>query len=156
MRTIGSDGTVPTVASVSALTKIGERTVPKHWDAAVALLAARQIVDYVLTVPEPVSVVPANGSCVWGETTYGSLSKGSVASPEPARAAPRAPVTLATILSVTSMHLVNRLKPVNPASGALPLGRNMLDFCRSGFTVHRSTLGIREQTRRRRKGLRVN
>lgn len=156
MRTIGANGTLPTVDNVSALTGIGTRTVPRHWDAAVALLGARQIIEHILTVPETVSVPPANGSCVWGKTTHDSLSEGPVVIFEPCQAVPGAPVTLATVLSAPSMVLVNRIKPWNPANGQAKTGQHLVDFCRSGFTVHRSALGIREQSRRLRKGMRID
>jgi hypothetical protein len=38
----------------------------------------------------------------------------------------------------------------------MPTGRNLLDFVRPGATLYRSTHGIREQVRRRRKGMRVD
>jgi hypothetical protein len=155
MRTIAADGTVPTVALVSALTNIGERTVPKHWDAAVALLAARQIVSHVLTVPEPVSAGAANGSCVWGVTAYDSLSEHPVAIPEPAQAVPGETLTLASILSAPVQRLVDRLAPPIQPSARQPTGRNLLEFVRPGATLYRSTLGLREQARRQRKGMRV-
>jgi hypothetical protein len=66
MRVICADGTVPDAKAVQTITGQAPRTIDKHWDAAVALVAAKQIVQAILTVPEEVSVAPTFGSSVWG------------------------------------------------------------------------------------------
>jgi hypothetical protein len=65
-------------------------------------------------------------------------------------------LTLKTIVPAAILSLVNGLRPLNPASGEKQTGRALLEFCQCGFTLHRSTLGIREQASRRRKGRPVN
>lgn len=154
MRTIAVDGTVPTAKAVQTITKQDMRTVDKHWDAAVALTASREIVQAILTVPAPVSVAPAFSSSVWGVPEKASMKEASEADPVPGQPVPGEPLTLASTLSAPVRTLVARLARI-PADGPVTTGRNLLEFIRPGATLHRSTFGIREQSRRRRKGLRA-
>lgn len=155
IRTIAADGTVPTPKAVQTITKQDPRTIGKHWDAAVALVAANQIVHAVLTVPEQVSVAPAFSSSVWGVPEEDSSNEQPTSLPVPGQPTSGEPLTLASTLSPPVITLVARLSSRIPAQGPSPTGRNLLEFVRPGATLYRSTHGIREQSRRRRKGLRA-
>jgi hypothetical protein len=58
-------------------------------------------------------------------------------------------LTLETVIPTTLRPLVNALRPWNPASGTTQTGRALLEFCRPGTKLYRSSLGIREQAPRR-------
>lgn len=165
---------VPDEKAVRELTGMHRATVEKHWDAAIALNAANHIVAVVLdarpTVPEPENqadatpaAAPAKCSGVWGVTSLGASqeqpSQPSQPADEPTKSVPVHPcetLTLETIIPATMLPLVNSLRPWNPASSHPQTGRALLEFCRPGVRLFRSKRGIREEERRRRKGLAVD
>lgn len=157
----------PDEKAVRALIGMDPRTIGKHWDAAVALNAANAIVAHVLdappTVPEPENqpeathaTDPAKCSGVWGVTRTDSREEQTGQPPnEPNKAIPATSgetLTLETTIPATMRPLVNALRPWNPASGETQTGRALLEFCRPGYRLYRSKLGIREEARRRQKG----
>lgn len=156
MRTISADGTVPDEKAVQAITGQDPRTVGKHWDAAVAMIAARQIVEHVINVPESDSVAPAFSSRVRGVSVEDALSQTSETTIQTTVTPVNGPVSLENILSSPVMTLVRRLRPVDPSNNERTTGRNLVEFCRSGVTVHRSQAGFRANSRSRRKGARVS
>jgi hypothetical protein len=156
MRTISADGKVPDEQSVQAITGQDIRTVMRHWDAAVALIAARQIVQHVINVPEPDSVSSAFSSRVRGATVEDALSRTCDTIEQTTETPVNGPVTLENILSSPVMTLVRRLRPVDPSNNERTTGRNLVEFCRSGVTVYRSQAGFRANSRSRRKGVRVS
>jgi hypothetical protein len=158
MSAIAAGGTDPTVDLVAGFTKMDPRTIDRHWDPAVALLAAN-VICAVIQSPKSADTTsaPAPTFCsgVWGVTEEDSPSEQPSSLPETQGTASGERFTLDSILSPPIIRLVNRIKPWNPASGRAPLGRNYLEFCRPGFTLYRSKRGIREQWQRRQKGRRV-
>jgi hypothetical protein len=159
-----SKSAVPDNKGVCELIGMDPRTIRKHWDAAVALNGANAIVAHIMdaptTVPEPENQAdatpaapPAKCSGVWGVTTYGSpqAQPGQPSEPTPATSAETP--SLRNTIPATMLPLVNALRPWSPASGYSQIGRALLEFCRPGVTLYRSQDGIREQERRRRKGL---
>jgi hypothetical protein len=159
MSAIAADGTDPTVDLVTGFTGMDARTIRRHWDPAVALLAANAICAVIMS-PKSTDTTcpPVETFCsgVWGIPEGDSLSEQPASYPETKGTASGERFTLDSILSPPILRLVNRIKPWNPASGRAPLGRNYLEFCRPGFTLYRSKLGVREQSLRRQKGRRVN
>ena len=158
---------VPDEKAVTKLTGLDPRTVDKHWPAAVALNAANAIVATILDHPAPVaepenrieaapSAAPAKCSDVWGvpgtDSREEQLGQPSDETSEAAPADPGEMLTIKTVIPATMLPLVNNLRPWNPASGPPQTGRGLLEFCRPGVRLYRSTLGIREQARRQRKG----
>ncbi len=159
MAMIAADGTDPTVNLVRGVTQMDPRTIDRHWDAAVTLLAANAIGAVVMSHPSPDSTTaPPTALCsgVWGVTEEGSLSEQPANPPETTGATSGERITLDTILSPPILRLVNRMRPWNPASGSAPPGLGLLQFSRSGFTLCRSKLGFRAQSLRRQKGRMVN
>lgn len=155
MRAISADGMVPDEKSVQAITGQDPRTVGKHWDAAVALLAARQIVQHVITVPESDSAAPAFRSRVRGVSVEDVQFNPSDTAKQTPESPVNSPVSLETMLSTPVMSLVRCLRPIDPSKNDRSPGRNLLEFARSGITIHRSKSGFRANSRSRRKGVRV-
>ncbi|WP_156526822.1 hypothetical protein [Bradyrhizobium sp.] len=158
---------VPDEKSVCELIGMDPRTIRKHWDAAVALNGANAIVAHIMDAP---TTVPESGnqantspaapaakcSGVWGVTTYGSpQAQSSQPADEPSEAVPAdagEALTLSRVIRPTMLPLLNALRPWNPAHSSQQTGRVMLEFCRPGAQLYRSTLGIREQALGRQKG----
>ena len=63
-------------------------------------------------------------------------------------------MTLETTIPATIRPLVNVLLSRHPAPGMRPTGRNLLECLRSGAMIYRSSLGVRAQAHRRRRGAR--
>ncbi|MHC2576445.1 hypothetical protein ACVMHR_001184 [Bradyrhizobium diazoefficiens] len=167
MLEISKTGAVPDDKAVTKLSGMDIRTVRNRWDAAVALNAANAIVAVVFdappTVPEPVEHADtttatdrAKCSSVRGVTATGSPgAKPGQPGDQLSDAIPAATgetLTLETTIPAILRTLVDGLRPWNPASGAPQTGRALLEFCRPGFRIYRSKLGIREETRRQLKG----
>jgi hypothetical protein len=155
MLEISKTGAVPDVDAVSAITGMDPRTTDKHWPAAVALNAANAIVAFIMQVDATPAAAPAKCSSVWGVTGEGRSEKQASQHDEPCAATP-APsgetLTMAAVIPVNLLPHANALRPWNPASGTPHTGRAMFEFCWPGATLFRSTLGIREQARRRLRG----
>lgn len=137
-------GEEPTVKTVSETVGMDPRTVEKHWDSAVAQAAARRIVA-IVTTP---AAEAANGSSVRGVTVAGSQSEtsqptdhGPENNPVPDETTVQTVPAIQNILSPPLLRLVNRLEPWNPRPGENGHGRNLLEFCRSGFRIHRPADG---------------
>lgn len=167
MLEISKTGVVPDQQAVRKLTGMHRKTVSTHWDAAVSLNGANAIVAHIMdaptTVPEPENpsdttpaAPPAKCSGVRGVTTYGSpQAQPRQPSDEPSEAVPAdagEALTLSDVIPPAMRPLVDALRPWNPAHSSPQTGRAMLEFCRPGARLYRSTLGIQEQARRRLKG----
>lgn len=167
MLQISKTAMVPDEKAVRELTGMDPRTIGRHWDAAVALNAANHIVAMVFdappTVPEletPVDTTtatdPAKCSGVRGVTETDGREK-QPGQPidrlsEVIPATSGETLTLETTIPATMLALVSGLRPRNPGSGETQTGRALLEFCRPGFRIYRSKLGIREEARRELKG----
>jgi hypothetical protein len=153
-------GHEPTSQEVAESVGMDPRTVEGHWDAAVTLLAANRIVAAVIrpqespfeTPVEPTQETTATtsaiSSSVWGVTAKGQPEEVQATVKTATRPASGIAMRIENLLPAPLMRLVNRLKPWNPASGKPPLGRNMLEFSRPGFTVYRSACGFRQRKAR--------
>jgi hypothetical protein len=159
MSAIAADGTDPTVDLVTGFTGMDARTIGRHWDPAVALLAANAICAVIMS-PKSTDTTcpPVETFCsgVWGVPEGDSLSEQPASYPETKGTASGEWFTLDSVLSPPIRRLVNRLPRWNPSFGPPTTGRNMTEFCRSGWMLYRSKLGIREQSQRRQKGRRDN
>jgi hypothetical protein len=153
-------GREPTAKEIAESAGLDKRTVEKHWDAAVALLAANRIVSAVMrpvetpseTPKEPIAAARANSSRVRGVSGIDSPEE-TAANTQPVEIpASGEPVMIESLLQAPLMRLVDRLKLGNPASGRAPLGRNLLEFSRLGFTVYRSASGRQKRLARGRIG----
>ena len=149
-------GAVPDDKAVTKLSGMDIRTVRRHWEAAVALNAANAIVAAVMdappTVPEPTSQADTTPEADRAKCS-GVRGVTPIDAPQAKPGKPSGqPLTLRFVIPATLLPLVNALGPWNPASGTPPTGRALLEFCRPGCTVYRSTAGIRSQARRRLKG----
>lgn len=152
-------GDEPTIKSIAETVGMDPRTVDKHWDSAVAQAAARRIVA-VVTTP---AAAPTNISSVRGMTVAGSQSETRQPSnPDPENNSDPVETTVQTvpaienILSPPLMRLVNGLKPWNPSPGENGHGRNLLEFARSGFTIHRPVDGRSRLASHRQRRCTVN
>lgn len=159
MAAISFTGAVPTQAAVREITDMDPRTVKKHWDPAVTLLAASRIVAAVIAPTEDETTgatVPTLCSGVWGVNLLSDLHRQAVGSQQVRVPAPVEAMTLASVLAAPIKQLVDRL-PVRQSTSRAPFkGGNMLAFCRNGWTVYRSAGGFRQQSSALRKGLRVD
>ena len=133
-------GEEPTIKSIADSVGMDHRTIQKHWDSAVALVAARRIVA-VVTTPAP---SPAIGSSVRGVTGGDSQADASQPinhSPENNKTTVQTVPAIETILTPPLLRLVNRLEPADERTRMRSPGRNTLEFARSGFTIHRPAPG---------------
>jgi hypothetical protein len=156
-------GREPTVEEIAESAGLDKRTVKKHWDAAIALLAANRIVAAVIrpleavvetpeTSVETTAITPAISSNERGVTVKGSSEDIAADTWLVEIPASRDPLKVANLVPAPLMSLVNRLSPWNPASGRPPLGRNLLEFCMPGFTVYRPASGWQGRSARGRIG----
>ncbi|CUT13437.1 hypothetical protein BF49_4517 [Bradyrhizobium sp.] len=158
---------VPDEDAVQKLTSMDIRTVRKHWPAAVALNAANAIVTVIMDAPptplesesnSEATRAAASAKCsdVWGVPGEDSgEEQPSSPAGETSGAAGSHPVetlTLETVIPATNLPHVKALRSWNPASGSPQTSRALLEFCRPGVRLYRSSLGIREQERLRQKG----
>ncbi|QOZ66340.1 MULTISPECIES: hypothetical protein [Bradyrhizobium] len=167
MLEISKTGAVPDQKAVRKLTGMHRTTVGNHWDAAIAIKAANAIVAVIMDAP-PVAPEPENHpsaaiatdraecSGVRGVTGTDSRER-QPGQPvdQPSEAIPATSgetLTIETMIPATMLPLVNGLRPWNPGSGETQTGRALLEFCRPGFRIYRSKLGIREEARRELKG----
>jgi hypothetical protein len=159
MLAIAADGTDPTNKAVQEITGMDPRTITKHWDPAVALLAANAICAVITSMNHTDTTsahAPTFCSGLWGVTEGGSLQEQPSNPPDTKGTAIGERFTLDSILSAPIRRLVDRLPRWNPSFGPPTKGRSLTEFSRSGFTLYRSKLGLLEQSRRRQKGRRAN
>jgi hypothetical protein len=164
-------GRDPTADEIAKSTGFGKRTVEKHWDAAVAQLAANRIVATAIrpvATPTKVTVETisrasanspdadrpdANSSRVWGEPSIDNLKEIVASTPPPQMPPAASPVKLENLLPAPLMRLIDRLGPWNSTSSRRPpLGRNLLEFAKAGFTVYRPMAARQGRSPRARIG----